>query len=72
MRTAIRRHYDDRILRRRLALLRNQWAREDVRGQGIRRNTGTTCSCLFCRSQSRRYSGPSVQERRQVAWLEGD
>lgn len=77
MRTAQRRHDDERVLRRRLKTPKQQWITRDdrlndeerQRWQGIVRTTGTTCSCWACRT-ARRYYGPSAQERRQVAWLE--
>lgn len=68
MRTAQRRADDDRILRRRMALPRYQWAMGNARWMGVYRNTGTICSCLCCRP--RRYQRPSPQERRQVAYME--
>lgn len=67
MRTAYRRHHDQRVLNRRLRLYRNQWAKDDPRWRGILTDTGTICSCIFCRWPSRRYSGRSRQERMMEA-----
>lgn len=77
MRTAYRRHHDSRIVQRRLRLPKNGWIERDdrlsdaqrARWRGIICKTGTTCSRLCCRVNRRHY-GPSIQERRQVAWLE--
>lgn len=77
-RTALRRHYDQRKLRRRLKTPSHWWVERDDRldesdrrrWRGIYLNTGTTCSRLCCRVNRRHY-GPSMQERRQVAWLKG-
>lgn len=76
-RTAQRRHNDDRVLRRRLSHPYHWWVRMDerlndkdrARWQGIYRTTGTTCSCPCCRVNRRHY-GPSMQEKRQVAYME--
>lgn len=77
MRIPSRRHDDERVLRRRLRQPSYWWVERDgrlsederARFRGIYRNTGTTCSRWCCRVNRRHY-GPSVQERRQVAWLE--
>jgi hypothetical protein len=68
-RTAQRRHNDDRALQRRMNNPRNWWVRDNEKWRGIYRNTGTTCSSWCCR-RVRRYYGPSMQEQRQVAWIE--
>lgn len=69
MRTARRRHNDERVLARRLALPRYWWALGNPRRLGIVRATGTVCSCWGC-THGRRHYGPSMQERRAVAWME--
>ena len=77
MRTSQRRHDDDKVLRRRLSSPSHWWVERDeriddatrARWRGITRNTGTRCSCWLCRI-ARRYYGASVQERRQVAYME--
>ena len=68
-RSAIRRHNDERALQRRLNNPRYWWVGTNAKRRGICRNTGTLCSRWCCRN-TRRYYGPSVQECRQVAWLE--
>lgn len=76
MRTAQRR-YDDKILKRRLKQPKHSWIlrddrlsdRERKRWLGSVRTTGTVCSCLGCRN-SRRHYGPSMQEKRQIAWMD--
>lgn len=76
MRTAQRRHNDEKVLNRRLKTLSHRWIMLDerldekdrARWRGIIQDTGTICSCGMCRI-SRRYYGPSMQERRQIAWI---
>lgn len=67
MRTAQRRHHDQRALNRRLRLYRNAWAKGDARQEGILMGTGTRCSCICCRWQARRHYGPTRQERMMEA-----
>lgn len=77
MRSAQRRHHDRRVLRRRLTQPSHWWIVRDerfddtarARWMGIIRNTGTTCSCMGCRVNRRHY-GPSVQEKRQIQFME--
>lgn len=67
-RTAIRRHNDERALQRRMTV-RYWWDLDNKRLHGMLRKTGTYCSRWCCR-RVRRYYGPSMQERRQLAWIE--
>lgn len=64
-RTALRRYYDERALKRRLKMPRYSFAAGDKRLMGIFRWTACTCSCIGCGNR-RGHMGPTMQERRHA------
>ena len=68
MKTAIRRHHRERVLSKRMTAC--AWLhRIDADKRGMYIDTPHPCSCRG-RGNQRFWKGPTVQERRQPAWME--
>lgn len=65
---ALRRHHEQRM-KSRVCAYYGGYARGNPRAVGKLAHTRTPCSCVMCGNPRRRFAEPSLQERREGAWM---